>query len=97
MPGGKATSSKKRPALEPSSSGALKRPFSRAQKMLAKEESEGSHVCETCGKTFSQADNLAVHMRSHTGHLAVHMRADHAERPYGCDKCGQRCGFGCKV
>ena len=26
---------------------------------------QGKHVCETCGKTFSQASSLAGHMRTH--------------------------------
>jgi len=40
-------------------------------------EGERPHACETCGKSFLQAGNLATAMRTHSG-----------ERPHVCETCG---------
>jgi uncharacterized Zn-finger protein len=40
---------------------------------------EESHVCETCGRTFSRAHFLVSHMRRHTGQGGVHV----------CKTCGK--------
>ena len=32
-----------------------------------KEKLERPHICKTCGKSFSRADSLSVHMRAHSG------------------------------
>ena len=36
------------------------------------------YECDVCGQRFSEAVNLGVHMRMHTG-----------EQPYECDGCGR--------
>ncbi|KAM9365665.1 uncharacterized protein KZ484_011772 [Pholidichthys leucotaenia] len=38
-----------------------------------------THICNMCGKRFSQRNGLAVHERIHTG-----------EKPFSCETCGQR-------
>lgn len=37
------------------------------------------HVCEVCGRSFSQHGYLVVHRRAHSG-----------DRPYECTECGKR-------
>lgn len=37
------------------------------------------HVCEVCGRSFSQHGYLVVHRRAHSG-----------ERPYACTECHKR-------
>ena len=37
------------------------------------------YKCRVCGKGFSQAQNVGIHMRQHTG-----------DKPYSCDVCGDK-------
>ena len=41
-------------------------------------ESAKKHSCMVCGKLFTCASGLKIHMRSHTG-----------DKPYTCEHCGQ--------
>jgi KRAB domain-containing zinc finger protein len=35
-----------------------------------------TNTCDTCSKPFARKDNLAVHMKIHTG-----------DKPFSCDTC----------
>ena len=40
---------------------------------------EKKYKCRVCGKGFSQAQNVGIHMRQHTG-----------DKPYACEICGEK-------